>query len=168
MGLRCLLPECFSYGRELPMASAVTAASVEAAATANRATAAYCATATNCAASANRSAVESTSDCYVGSAATVAAGNCTTAPAITAVPAVASAITGPSPIAGASVEPAMEPRARADEYATGEVARAVVTVRRARVWVVPVVAVGAYGSRSNIPRSDSDAHYNALGASVRR
>ncbi len=148
------------------MASAMTAASVEAAATANRATAAYCATATNCAAVKStadrymRTAVEAASDCTTSDRAAMPA--ITAVPAITTVPAVAAAVTW------ASVVTAMEPRARADEDATGEVARAVVAVRRTGVWVVSIVAIAAYWSRPNIPRSDSHAHYNALGASVRR
>jgi hypothetical protein len=63
--------------------------------------------------------------------------------------------------ARASVEarPAVEPWAGADKDATGEVFRTVVAVRRTRVWVVAIVAVGAYGGWTDIGRpADSNAH----------
>ena len=51
----------------------------------------------------------------------------------------------------------VEPRTCADEYPAGEVARAVVTVRRASIRVITVVAVSA-------DRSGADAHadYHSL------
>jgi hypothetical protein len=65
--------------------------------------------------------------------------------------------------AGTTVKAAaVEPGTRADEDATGEVARTVVTVRRASVWVLSIVAVGAYGSRTDIGRTTNPyAHSDA-------
>jgi hypothetical protein len=134
------------------MAATVTAAAVESTATAvEAATAAHCA------------AVESSADCYVRRAA-VETANRAVSDVVVTVPSVA----GSSPVARASVVAAMEPGACADEDAAGEVARTVITVRRARVRVIPIVAVSADGSRANIPRSHAYTHNNALGASVWR
>jgi len=141
------------------MAATVTAAAVESTATAvEAATAAHCA------------AVESSADRYVRRAAVETANRAVSDVAVT-VPAVSAAVpsvAGSPPVARASVVAAMEPRACADEDAAGEVAWAVITVRRARVRVIPIVAVSADGSRANIPRSHAYTHNNALGASVWR
>jgi hypothetical protein len=136
-----MLFERFSYGCGLPMAAAVTATTVEAA------TAVHCAT------------VESTANCAASSESTTVKPTTTT---VEAGPKTASAE------AGTSEEAAAEPRASADEKAAREPARAVVAIRRASVGVIPVVAVGANGSRTDIPRPDADAHDNALSAGVRR
>jgi len=143
MGLCCLLLELFSYDRGLPMAAAVTAAAMSAATTVEAATAA------------NRAAVESTADC----AASREAGTATSESA-TVIPAPAPTRT--------SVEAAVEPRARADEDSTGEVARTIVSVRRAVIRVIPIVSVGADRSRADVPRTDADANGNALSIGVRR
>jgi hypothetical protein len=150
------------YGRRLPMTAAATAASVEAAATTVEAATAHCSTAAHCA------AVESTTDRYMRRGAMEAADRATSDVAVTmpAVSAAVPSVAGTSPVTRASPA-AVEPRTSADEDAAGEVARAVVTVRRARVWIISIVAVGANRSRSDIPRSYADAHDHALGASVR-
>lgn len=167
MGLRCLLLESFSYDRGLPMAAAVTAAT-----TVEAATAANCATATNRATATNCAAVETAADRYMRSAVEpsgnrAASNVAVSVPAITAVPAVAAAITRSSPIAGTSVVASVEPGTGSDEDATGEVARAVVTVRRASVWVVAVVSVRADRSWADVPRADADADCDSLSVSVR-
>lgn len=167
MDLYCLLLESFSYDCGLAMTAAVTTAAVEAATAANRASATNCTAATNCA------AAESTADRYMRSAASEAAGNraasdSATVPAITTTPAVPAAVTGASPIAGATVEASTKPRAGSDEDAAGEPARAVVTIGRASVWVIPVVAVGANGSWAHVARTDAYTDHDALSISVRR
>jgi hypothetical protein len=126
------------------MAAAVTAAAVSAATTVEAATA-------RCAA-----AVESAANCAVSVEATTATVEAASAPARA------------SRVAWASVEAAAEPRAGTDEQAAGEVARTVVSVWRAGVWVIPIVAVLAYRSWTNVARSDAHAYHNALGAGVRR
>ena len=160
MGLCCLLLELFSYDRGLPMAAAVTAAAMSAATTVEAATAA------------NRAAVESTADCYVRSVAAEAA-DCAasreagTATSESATSESATLIPAPAPTR-TSVEAAVEPRARADEDSTGEVARTIVSVRRAVIRVIPIVSVGADRSRADVPRTDADANGNALSIGVRR
>ncbi len=150
------------YGYGLSMAATVAAASVEAAATAVKATTA-----------AHRTAVESTANRYMRRATAESSAHCAvpveaTTASIKAVPVPAtSAPTRASPTR-ASVEPTAEPRTSADEDAAGEVARAVVTVGRAGVRVIPVVTVSADWSWAKIPRSYAYAHDDALGASVRR
>jgi uncharacterized protein with von Willebrand factor type A (vWA) domain len=62
----------------------------------------------------------------------------------------------------------VEPRASADEQAAGEIARTVVAVRRAGVWVITVVTVSADRSRTDITRTDANPYREALSASVRR
>lgn len=59
-----------------------------------------------------------------------------------------SAIEG-TPVNWTAVE-AMEPRTRANKHATSKIIRAVVAVRRARVWGIPVVAIGAYWGRAYV------------------
>ena len=155
MGLCCLLLELFSYDRGLPMAAAVTAAAMSAATTVEAATAA------------NRAAVESTADCYVRSVAAEAADCAASREAGTATSESATVIPAPAPTR-TSVEAAVEPRARADEDSTGEVARTIVSVRRAVIRVIPIVSVGADRSRADVPRTDADANGNALSIGVRR
>jgi hypothetical protein len=133
------------------MSAAVAAASVEAAATMEATAAAHCATAE---AAAGRTTAETATNRAASCEATA------TVEAVTA-PAIAPAKTASAPTA-------VEPRASADEQAAREVARTVVAVRRARVGVIPIVAVGADGSRTNIARTDSYTHRKALSASVRR
>jgi hypothetical protein len=156
---RLVLFERCRYGCELPMAATVTAAAVSASTTVEAAAACYTTAAPNRAA-ANRDMSSAASEAATHRAACDGA---VTVPPVSG-PETASAPTRASP-ARASAPAAMEPRAGADKDAAREVARTVVTVRRAGVRVVPIVAVSADGSRSNIPRSD--AHDNALGASVR-
>jgi len=57
----------------------------------------------------------------------------------------------PSPESRMAIE-AVEPRARADEDAARKPLRPVVTIRRARVRVVGVVAVGAHRGCANVSR----------------
>lgn len=65
-------------------------------------------------------------------------------------------------IAGISII-AVIPRAGTDKYATHEVIRTVVAVRRARVGIIPIVAVSAYRSRPVIHgRPDSHADRDVL------
>ena len=72
-----------------------------------------------------------------------------------------------APVSGTSVEAAVIPRTSSDEESTVKPARPVISVRRARVWVISIVAVGANGSWPNVARSDTHANHNALGAGVR-
>jgi hypothetical protein len=58
---------------------------------------------------------------------------------------------------------AMEPRTRADENAANEIVGAVISVRRAGVWGISIVAIGAVGwtdvsGSGNVSRTDSNAH----------
>lgn len=63
---------------------------------------------------------------------------------------------------------AVEPRARADKNAAGEVARAVITVRRARVRIISIVAVLAHWGWTVIRRAETDADHDSLCMCVRR
>ena len=107
----------------------------------------------------------------VEGASTVKPANFTTssepAAAIEAVAAVPTP-SGASPVSRATPEAAVKPRAGADENTTGEPARAVITVGRARVRVIRVVTVGANGSWPDVPGPDSHAHDNALRVGVWR
>lgn len=80
------------------------------------------------------------------------------APITWATPVVAASIVTPA-IIWPTVE-AMEPRAGADEYSVHEVIRAPISVRRASVRSIRVVAVGAYRRRSDryANRTYSDSH----------
>lgn len=67
------------------------------------------------------------------------------------------------PIAAAIVRAAveaMEPRAGADEYSVHEVVRAPISIRRASVWSIRVVAVGANRRCTNrhAHRTNSDSY----------
>ena len=70
--------------------------------------------------------------------------------------------------AAASVPTSVKPGTRSDKEPTGEPARAVVAVRRARVRVVSIVAVGADRSFTDITGADSDADRHSLCARERR
>ena len=158
----CLLFKRFSYGRGLPVSTAVrAAASVEAAA------------------SACRVAVEPATDRYMRCAAVESATanrsasriSGTVADVAVTVPTVAitvPAITRATPVSRTPVVTAVVPRARSDEDPAGEVAWTVVTVRGASVRVIPVVAVGANRSRANVPRSHAHSYHHTLRTSVRR
>jgi hypothetical protein len=64
---------------------------------------------------------------------------------------------------------AVVPRAGADKDATHKVVWTVVAVRRARIWGIPVVAVGANWSRSYITGTDSNANGNlSVGVTCRK
>jgi hypothetical protein len=160
MGLCCLVLESFGYDRGLPMSAAVTAAAVSAATTTVEA-----------ATTANRSAA----DCFMCSTAAEAADGaapCEAGAATSESTAVEpttseSATVKPAPET-TSAEAAAEPRACSDEHATGEVARTVVTIRRAGIGVIPIVSVRADGSRADVPRTDAHADCDALSISVRR
>lgn len=69
--------------------------------------------------------------------------------------------TADEPVSKAPVEPA-EPWPGADEDASREELRSVVTIRRARVRIIPVVAVRADGRRRKVTvaRADENAHGN--------
>jgi hypothetical protein len=54
-----------------------------------------------------------------------------------------------SAIVAAAVEP-VKPRTRSYEHAPDKIIRAVVTVRRATVWRIPIIAIGAGRSRSDV------------------
>lgn len=83
--------------------------------------------------------------------------------------AISAAVTvaGPAVVARTTVEVVI-PRASSDEYPSGEPARAVVTVGRASVRVIPIIAVRADRGGTHILRADSEADDNALGMRVRR
>jgi hypothetical protein len=70
-----------------------------------------------------------------------------------------------TPIVTAAVERAaietMEPRAGADEYSVHKIISAPISVRRASVRSIPVVAVGAYRRRSNRYANWTDADSNS-------
>jgi hypothetical protein len=72
---------------------------------------------------------------------------------------VAPEITIAGPVI-AAVE-AVEPRTRADKNSAIEVCWPVIAVRRASVWVVPVVAVGAIGRRTDVGRWRNIARTNS-------
>ena len=92
------------------------------------------------------------------------------------VPAIVEVSTEETPIIEIATSPksrasikTVEPRARADEDAAGKPLRAVVAVRRARVGVVIVVAVGAHRRRAVVSGAAySDADHNSLRLCVRR
>ncbi len=69
--------------------------------------------------------------------------------------------------ARASIESAVEPGAGADEDTAGEIARSVVSIGRAGVWVISIVAVGARGRPSHVGRSNSHTDHHSLSAGVR-
>ena len=54
----------------------------------------------------------------------------------------------------------MEPWSGAYKQTTHKVVWTVVAVRRTRVWVIPVVAVGAHRSRTVVARTNSNANRN--------
>ena len=133
------------------MSAAVTSASVEAATTT-----------VDAATAVNRSATEAAADCAATRESTAVEATTATvkpAPETTSVEA---------PPESTSAEAATEPRAGTDEQTTGEVARTVVSVRRAGVGVIPIVAVVANGSRPDIARTDAHADCETLSISVRR
>ena len=67
----------------------------------------------------------------------------------------------------AAVE-AVEPRTGADKNTAREVTRPVVTVRRARVRSISVIAVLAHRRWTNVGWPDAEADHNSLGVCVRR
>jgi hypothetical protein len=141
------------------MSAAVTAAAVSATTTAEAATAAYCATTANC----------TPAYCFMCSTAAEAAANCAATGESTAVEPTTSesATVKPAPKT-TSAEAAAEPRASTDEHATGEVARTIVTIRRAGIRVIPIVSVRADRSWADVARTDAHADCDALSISVRR
>jgi hypothetical protein len=151
----CLrLYEAYRYRSGLPMAAAVTAATTVEAATAAVDSGATVEAAV--AAAAHRAATETAADCSATFKATSAA----TIKAAATVEATSAPTT--------SAPTAVEPRASADEQAAGEIARTVVAVRRAGVWVITVVTVSADRSRTDITRTDAHPYREALSAGVRR
>ena len=150
MGWCWLLFELFGYDRRLTMPAAVTAAAVSAPTTVKASTAA------------NRTAA----DGFMGSAATEAAAYCAASCESTTVKATTTTVE-PAPEAP-SAEATAEPRAGTDEQPAGEVARTVVTIRRAGIRVIPVVSVSANRGWAHIARANADSHCKTLGISVRR
>jgi hypothetical protein len=139
------------------MSTSVATAAVGSAATVEAA-AAHCATA------------GATADCYMRRATAESANStasCETSTATGKSATVEAAPETTSAEAGTAVEAAAEPRASTYEDAAREPARTVVTVRRAGVWVISIVAVGASGGRTDISWADAYADYDALGVSVR-
>jgi hypothetical protein len=73
-----------------------------------------------------------------------------------------------APVVGASVEAmgasiVTKPRTGADENAANEPIRAIVAIRSAGVRIIGIVAVGAYGRRTDVNRgAHADADHNAL------
>jgi hypothetical protein len=63
---------------------------------------------------------------------------------------------------------AVEPRARSDENAAGEVVRAIITIGRAGVRVIAIVTVGADRCRADVSRAHSNAHKDSLSVGERR
>jgi hypothetical protein len=84
------------------------------------------------------------------------------APTIVTTTIEAAAVIAPA-IEARAVE-SMEPWASPDEDSVYEPIRAVVTVRRASVWGIIIVAIGANRSRANIsvPWANSNAHDYSL------
>jgi len=142
----CGLPVSATMATAAMAAATMAAATVEAAAAARRATA------------------EATADCYVRRATAESANSTASCETRTATGKSATVEAAPETT---SAKAAVEPRASTYEDAAREPARTVVTVRRAGVWVVSIVAVGASGGRTDVPWADAYAHYDALGASVR-
>src|SRR5712692_7905019 len=69
----------------------------------------------------------------------------------------------------AATTEAMEPRASPDEESVKKPIRAVVAVRRAIVWVITVIAVGAQRSGAPVARANSNANRNLrMGRKSRR
>ncbi len=69
----------------------------------------------------------------------------------------------------ASEKAAVEPRSGADKDATRKVVWTVVAVRRTRIWVIPVVAVGANRSGSYITGTNSNANgHLSVGVTCRK
>jgi hypothetical protein len=73
---------------------------------------------------------------------------------------IAAAAVKAVPIVTAAIE-AMEPRAGANEYTVHEVVRSPVSVRRASVWGVRIVAVSAYRRGPYVTGTNSDADSHA-------
>jgi hypothetical protein len=120
------------------------------------------------AATAHCAATEATADCYVRRASAESANCAASCETRTATGKSATVEAAPeTAIAGTPVEATAEPGASTYEDAAREPARTVVAVRRAGVWVISIVAVGANGGRADITWTDAYAHCDALGASVR-
>jgi hypothetical protein len=71
----------------------------------------------------------------------------------------------PSAVESATAVEAMEPWARADEYAAGKIVRAIVAIRRAGIRGIPVIAIGADRGRpdvgwGNVPWPKSNSNPN--------
>jgi hypothetical protein len=136
-------------------------ASVKPAASMKFATAAMEASVTTEAATAVEATVTSEAFVYK-SAAAKAVTTTVKAPTVVTTAIEAAAVIAPA-IETRTVEP-VEPRASPDEHAVYEPIRAVVTVRRASVWGIIIVAIGANRSRANIsvPWANSNAHDHSL------
>ena len=130
-----------------------SATAVETAATVTSATTVEAATATDCASSMEAIAAVK----FITAAESATESFITAEPAMT--PIAAAAIKTMS-IVTTTVE-AMEPRAGADEYSVHEVVRSPVSVGRASVWGVRVVAVSAYRRGPYVTGTNSDADSHA-------
>ena len=75
-----------------------------------------------------------------------------------------------APVSGTSVEAAVIPRTSSDEESTVKPARPVISVRRARVWSIRIVAVLTNRRSVHIsrPNADSDSHSNRGVCSLRK
>jgi hypothetical protein len=76
----------------------------------------------------------------------------------------------PAPVEAARPVEAMEPGASADENAANKPIRPIVAVGRARIGVISIVAISAYGRRADVAvtRADSDADDYSLCMRERR
>lgn len=79
--------------------------------------------------------------------------------------AISAAVSTAISITAAAIEPgpaieAMEPRTRANKDATRKVIRPVITVWRASIGCIPIVAIRACRRCTNVPWSNSDPYSN--------
>jgi hypothetical protein len=68
-------------------------------------------------------------------------------------------VAAPSAIVATSIE-AMEPRTCANKHAPGKVVRAIIAVRCACVWGIPIIAVRAHWSRPHVGWPNANANSN--------
>jgi hypothetical protein len=82
----------------------------------------------------------------------------TTEPAVIVAPVIAI----PRPVVAATKAAiAVEPRTSPDENAANEIVGAVISVRRAGIWVIPIVAILAIRRRDGVPRSGNVSGTNS-------
>jgi len=159
-GRQCCTPgrafELFRQGWTLPVSAAVAAATaMEATAAMEPTTSTVEATSASSEAAATVEATRTAAE-SVAISETTAPGEAATAGEATTAVEAAAAIEST-----AAIVP-VEPRAGADKDAAVEPIGTVVAVRRARVWVVSIVAIGAHWSRAIVARTESNAERNPL------